>query len=111
MIIMHCEECGASMVWRCTNTNTNIAKYKCPRCGSIKEVIDDYKHFVIETRKPKYYHICKGRYVVHKVIEGKNIYFGSFGDEETAQKIVDRLKACDWDKDLMPLIRDEVCEI
>ena len=27
-------ECGAKMQWRCTNKETNIAKYKCPVCGT-----------------------------------------------------------------------------
>lgn len=96
---MYCECCGESMQWRCTNKETNIAKYKCPNCGLVKEALDDSKPMPVEIRQPKYYYLYNDKYVVHKIIDGIHRYFGIYEDEETAKQVVDRLKACNWNKE------------
>lgn len=48
----------------------------------------------------KFYHYDKDmeKFRVRRVINGKYISYGFYDDEETAQKVVARLKEVNWDK-------------
>ena len=103
-------ECGARMQWRCTDTKTKIAKYKCPSCGRVATCVDTWKPVKDEKRICKYFYINKkGMFVINKRIQGNSHYFGSYGNEETARSVISKLKECDWDKSMVPVILDELC--
>lgn len=107
--IMYCSECGETMQWRCTNTETGIAKYKCPECGNVQTGEDEYKAPVKNpTRLPKYYYLKDGKYIVRRWIDGEHKYIGSYADEETARKVVDKMVECDWDKARIPQVYAEL---
>ena len=101
-------ECGAKMQWRCTNKETNIAKYKCPVCGKLVTAVDDYKPVKIPVRTPKHYYRKNGRYIVRRWINGEHQYIGSYADEETAKRVVDKMVECDWDKACIPQVYAEL---
>ena len=105
---MYCSECGGLMQWRCTNTLTGMAKYKCQDCGNVIEEADDYKPPIVEKFEPKYHYFKNGRFIVRKKIDGKFEYIGSYLDEETADKVVEKMKEYDWDKDMLPRVYDEL---
>ena len=105
---MNCSECGNTMQWRSTNQVTNIAKYKCRHCGNVQEGEDEYKEVIVEVPEPKYYYFYRGRYIVHRMIGGVNRYIGTYADEETAKKVVDKMKEYDWDTDMVPRIHEEL---
>lgn len=106
-IEMKCD-CGMSMQWRCTDTKTNIAKYKCPQCGNIVKVFDEYKPPVVEKFEPKYHFFRNGRFIVRKKVDGKFKYIGTYADEETADKVVAKMKEYDWDTNMLPRVYDEL---
>ncbi|MBP5699256.1 MAG: hypothetical protein J6W71_00150 [Methanobrevibacter sp.] len=107
---MYCSECGESMQWRCTDNRTNIAKYKCPHCGNVQLGEDDYKEPVPTVHIPKYYYFKDGRYIVRKFVgrEHRCIYIGSYADEDTANKVVEKMIEYDWDKNKVPLVHEEL---
>ena len=109
---MICEECETPMHWRCTNQITSIAKYKCPVCGHVQtEKIEPVKPTkeAVEKPKPKYYYkTTKGSYIVRKDISKQKLHIGTFGDEETAQKVVDEMIKCNWNMDMVPSIREKL---
>ena len=96
------------MQWRCTDNHTHIAKYKCPNCGNIIEKVDDYKPPIVEKFEPKYHFFRNGRFIVRKKINGKFKYFGSYKDEETADKVVEKMREYGWDIDMLPKVYDEL---
>ena len=109
-VFVKCEECGETMQWRCTNQKTGVAKYKCPTCGNVQLGEDDWKEPVVVPRTPKHYYVRDGKYYVRKFI-GRNhkvIYIGCYGNEETANKVVDKMKECNWDKSKISLVHDEL---
>jgi len=108
MIFMYCNECGETMQWRSTNQLTGVAKWKCPNCGNVQIGADDYEPLPVEDFKPKYYYFHKNRFIVRKVINHRHVYFGAFGNEETAKKVVEKLEEHDWDKTKKPLIYEEL---
>ena len=61
-------------------------------------------------RYAKYYSYNKvnKKYIIYKKINDKQIFFCSCYKEEHAQKIVQKLKACNWDKKQIPRILKEV---
>ena len=101
-------ECGARLQWRCTDTKTKMAKYKCPQCGEVVLAEDKWKPVHVEHREPKYYYFSKGRFNVQRKMNGGCVGFGCYGNEETAKKVVDKLKECDWDKSQLLRIYDEL---
>ena len=103
---MICKDCGARMQWRCTNLKTKMAKYKCPHCGLVEIVEDDWKP--VESRKPKHYYLKQGRYIVRRWMDGKYTHIGSYVDEETAKKVVDKMIEYDWDKSMVPQAHKEL---
>lgn len=105
---MYCSECGETMQWRSTNNETRIAKYKCQSCGNVVEAVDDYKAPVNEAFEPKNYTFYRGRFIIHKTIDGVHRSFGTYGDEETCKKVRDKLKECDWDKSMLPKVYEEL---
>jgi len=105
---MYCSECGGSMQWRSTNHKTNMAKYKCRSCGNIMEQMDDYKPPVNEIFEPKHYSFYRGKFTIHKTINGVHRSFGTYAEEETAKKVVAKLKECGWDKSLLPQVYEEL---
>ncbi|MBP5422131.1 MAG: hypothetical protein J6Y78_06810 [Paludibacteraceae bacterium] len=105
---MYCEKCGEPMQWRCTNTNTNVAKYKCPYCGNVQTTIEECKPVPIEVREPRYYYKHQGRFIVRRMVNGKHRYIGCFGDEETAQKVVAKMYEYGWDKSQLPKVFREL---
>ena len=108
---MYCDVCGASMQWRSTNKRTGLAKYKCLDCGNVQVGEDENKAIVRVPREPKYYYLNNGRYIIHKVIDGRNLYYGCYYTEESAKEVVERLKSVGWDKSLLPSIKEEVCAV
>lgn len=105
---MYCKECGGAMQWRSTKHDTNIAKYKCVECGNIIEAVDDYKPPVNEIFEPKNYSFYRGRFIIHKTINGVHRSFGTYADEETCKKVVAKMRECDWDKSMLPKVYDEL---
>lgn len=105
---MFCETCGSAMHWRCTNTQTSIAKYKCPHCGQIQTGLDDYKPPVIEVHIPRHYHVKGDKFVVRRVVNGEHRYIGSYGNEYTAQRVVEKMETYNWDKNMIPQVHKEL---
>ena len=105
---MICESCGNRMQWRCTSKKDTYAKYKCPHCGEILLVKDTWEPIPEEPYEPKYYYYANGRFNVQKKLNGERIGYGCYSDEETAKKVVDKLKECDWDKSQLLRIYDEL---
>ena len=108
---MYCEECGDVMVWRCTNQITSMSKFKCRNCGNVQEEKVELKPPAPRVaRVPKYYYCKNGKYIVRANRTGTNsqTYIGTYEDEETAKKVVDKLKACNWDKECLPSIHKEL---
>ena len=104
---MNCD-CGRKMQWRCTSKVTGLAKFKCPGCGRIVEIVDDYEPPVREAHEPKHYYTVNNRYVVRHMNNGKHEYIGCYGDEETAKMVVARMLDCNWDKSLLDSIHAEL---
>ena len=48
-------------------------------------------------------------YVISKVIDGQNVYFGSYADLNIAKLVRDKLVECGWNKELLDSIVSEVC--
>ena len=111
---MLCEECETPMQWRSTNTKTNISKFKCPHCGHVQVGENKVTYHVGLTvdekqkRTPKYYHFKNGRWIVKKVKNHERLYVGTYGNEETAQKVVEEMKKCDWNPDMIPVIYEKL---
>ena len=108
---MLCEDDGMPLIWRCTNQVTNVAKYKCPYCGRLYEIVVEPK--VEQTsdklEKPKYYHKNPyGTFTIHRRDGGDYRYFGTYPTREIAAAVVEKLKEYDWDKSCLPSIRDEL---
>lgn len=111
--LVYCKECGKTMQWRSTNNNTRIAKYKCLHCGNVQTGEDEYKIITKEPslqEAPKYYYVKDGKYVVRGSRANSNCqeYIGTYANEETAKRVVDKMKECSWDKELLPLIYAEL---
>lgn len=100
--------CGRKMQWRCTDNVTHIAKFKCPGCGRIVEKLDDYEPPVPEVHVPKHYYTVNNRFVVRHMSNGKHEYIGCYGDEYTAQRVVEKMLDCDWDKSHLDSIHEEL---
>ena len=63
----------------------------------------------IKKSKPRFYHkTSKDTYIVRKEIGKQKLHIGTFGDEETAQKVVDEMVKCDWNMDMVPTIREKL---
>lgn len=78
------EETAQLVVNKCKEVNWNT--------NQISDFIDAHKI------KPKNYTVTDDAVIVQKVIDGKNTVFCKLSDESTAQKVVDELRKCDWDK-------------
>ena len=102
---MYCEECGGSMLWRCTDTRTNISKFKCSLCGHIQSGVLDIKP-PLPKPKPKYYYLSKGKYYVKRTINRQLIWVGVFEDEENAKKAVCMMEEHGWDKSMVPRVKE-----
>lgn len=62
-----------------------------------------------QTGRPiRNYHFTNGHYNVSKCVDGKRTYFACVKTEEEAKKIVEKLKACNWDKAQLSRIKREV---
>ena len=100
---MICEDCGNSMLWRCTDNITNVSKFKCPVCGNIQSGVMER----VKPRpkpEPNYYYLKNGKWAVKKVINHQTVFVGTFADEETAKKVVDGMKKVEWDKSMIPSV-------
>ena len=105
MIKMICEECESVMHWRCTNQITQISKFKCPVCGHVQTGKLEVKPVeTVEKKVPNYYHMRNGSWVVKKTKNHERLYVGAYGNEETAQKVVQEMIKCDWDLNMIPEI-------
>lgn len=60
--------------------------------------------------EPKNYTYNKKENVfrVYKWLDGRNVFFGKYKSENTAQKVVEKLKQCGWDKTQLKKIQEEV---
>ena len=100
---MKCDVCGGVMVWRCTNTNTRLSKWKCKGCGHIHSmVLPEPKNTGFVKPTPKYYFQDGDKFIVKKKRNYQTIYIGKFNTEEMAKKVVKGMLEVDWDKDLIP---------
>lgn len=77
-------------------TTAQLVVNKCKEVNWNIEQITDF----IEAHKiqPRNYTHSKGYYIVQKVINGKNTVFCKVDSETTAQKVVNELRKCNWDK-------------
>ena len=106
---MYCEKCDSAMQWRSTNQITHLAKYKCPQCGHIQTELQEVKMPVaVEPKTHNYYHLRNGRWIVKKTKDHKMIYVGTFGNEETAKRVVKEMIKCDWDKGKVPEVYEKL---
>ena len=104
--IMYCEDCGGVMDWRCTNQITNVSKFKCRNCGHIQTGELKLKPVNDEKKEPKFYCLNNhGSWIVKKRKNNERLYAGAYSDEETAKKVVAEMVKCDWDLDMLPVIR------
>lgn len=55
-----------------------------------------------------YYHKGSDYWCVYKTVDGKKEFFGHYETEETAQKIVNELKKCNWDKTQLSKIQEMI---
>lgn len=129
---------GERIRWRCDNHEENISKYKCLDCGNImkkekrkgcenlfkkKELLylKDYEKKEIKRKHRKgakkrwnikipknYNRTLSGTFMVTKWIDGKQEYFGTYKSEEDAKWVVQKMRECDWDKDELWDIREEL---
>ena len=98
---MYCESCGAAMHWRCTDKQTNVSKFKCPRCGKVMTGVLEVKPPAPKP-EPRFYYRNPAGFCVQKTTNHKTLCVGTFQDEETAKLVVDRMKDCGWDKTMIP---------
>jgi len=108
---MLCEDDGMPLVWRCTNQVTNVAKYKCPYCGRLYKIVVEPKEKECSDKleKPLYYHKNSyGTYTVHRNLDKKYQYYGTYSSEDIAKAVVDKLWEYGWNKDLLGRIREEL---
>ena len=77
-----------------------------------KNRLQEIRERVGVSKVPKYYDRVKTPngivYKVGKKVDGKDEYFGQYKDEDTAKKIVDELKKVDWNKELLPRIKEKI---
>ena len=78
------EETAQLVVNKCKEVNWNTSQ--------ISDFID--KHRI----KPRNYSVTSDGVIVQKVIDGKNTVFCKLSNEITAQKVVEKLRECNWDK-------------
>lgn len=81
------EETAKLVVNKCKEVNWNVSE--------ISEFIDRHKV------KPANYSYSNGQYTVQKVIGGKNRVICTVNTEETAQKLVEKFRECNWNKEEM----------
>ena len=106
---MYCEECQSVMHWRCTNQITQVSKFKCPQCGHVQTGKLETKPLVIVEKKyPNYYHMKNGKWIVKKTKDHQMLYVGTYGDEETAKRVVSEMIKCDWNLDMIPVIYEKL---
>lgn len=77
-----------------------------------KNRLQEIREKVGVSKIPKYYHRAKTPngivYKVMKKVNGKVEYYGRYKDEDTAKKIVEELKKVDWNKELLPRIKEKI---
>ena len=77
-----------------------------------KNRLQEIREKVGVSKVPKYYDRVKTPngiiYKVGKKVDGKDEYFGQYKDEDTAKKIVEELKKVDWNKELLPRIKEKI---
>lgn len=103
---MFCEDCGVSMRWRCTDNITGLSKFKCPVCGKVELGVLDLKPPQPKP-EPRHYYFTRGFYVVAKTTNYERMHIGTFRDEEMAKRVVEGMKACNWDKSMIPAVIEE----
>ena len=96
------------MQWRTTNNVTHIAKYKCPHCGNVQELVVVHHPVKEHSVKPRYYYEKDGKWIVRRKHEHQHKYVGTYANEETARKVVEKMNDCDWDLDEIPRIYNEL---
>ena len=77
-----------------------------------KSRLQEIRERVGVSKVPKYYDRVKTShgivYRVGKKVNGKEEHYGQYKDEDTAKKIVDELKKVDWNKELLPRIKEKI---
>ena len=78
-------------------TTAELVVNKCKEVNWDTSQISD---FIDEHRiKPRNYTASNGSFIVQKSINGKNTVFCKLSDETTAQKVVNELRKCNWNKE------------
>lgn len=64
----------------------------------------------MKKKQLKYYRFKpdRGTWEVSKVVDGKNTSFGTYKTKKIAKKIVEMMKACDWDKSQLKRVQSEL---
>ena len=88
------EDTAKLVVNKCKEVNWNTSM--------ISDFIDAHKI------KPNNYTVTNDGVIVQKVIEGKNTVFCKLSDETTAQKVVNELRKCNWNKEKTQEIIEKV---
>ena len=73
--------------------------------------LNEYKAYNKANRREtvkNYYYTGKNSFTVRKVVDGNQIYFGSYKKESDAKLVVEKLKQVNWDKNELNRIRAEV---
>lgn len=82
---------------------------------TLKELFDIQNNVVMnrssKTRREESTYITltrNNKYIISKNVNKKPEYYGTYSDKKEAEKIVDELKKCSWDKKQLPRILKEL---
>jgi hypothetical protein len=95
-IVNRLEKCGWDKK-QLNNIRESIGYVSPARKGETSKLI--YK----DKRNPK-----KPHYYIKRYINGESIWYGSYKDKETAEKVVRQLKKYNWDKEKLPEIKEKI---
>jgi len=79
------------------NIRESIGYKSCKTRGDTSKLIYEDK------RTPN-----KTRYYIKKQVGGKSVWYGSYKNKKTAEKIVKELQKCNWNKEQLQLIKEKI---
>lgn len=81
-------------------------------CNWDKSKLEEIRMNLGVSNKPKNYHVRnirgKDKYIVTGSVGGRQGYYGIYNDEDTAKRIVEELRKVDWNKALLPRIKEKI---
>ena len=99
---------GSECVFVGRFANQSTAEAVVDKCKEVNWNVSEISDFIEAHRiKPRNYSYSNDRYIIQKVINGKNIVFCTVNTEEAAQQVVEKLRECNWDYSQMDRILQE----